>query len=610
MAKKLGSLVLDVRTNTAKFVQGMETINKKIDGFSSKAKKLTATLAGLAGAAGFAALTRSVLQSGAQLRAYSQALGVSAKELSAWGLASKTVSIEQDKLNDILKDVSEKIGDAFANKGGEAVEVLKRLNINTKELVRLSPDKQLLAIANQLNNVGTQSEKIQILEALASDASLLLPLLDKNAKKFKEIRSAAENRGALISDADLTSITEANEKIVILEKTLSTKFAKTVAENADTLGNLADSFLELTDTVLKATGEIIDFSKESGKALAQFVTPSVTSLELQNKKIDETKKALSALRREQIKSLGKDSISEKAKEAEKEHRRLTLVLEKQLKLKRQIEEEDKKKKESDASSKIEEVKPKQKPLPSILGNTEQQEKFKEEIATRLETVGQFLFSEEESIRESYLNRQFIIENAFDEELISNERRNELLKKLEKKKEKEISEVQKKGFTDREKFARLSTTKQTQHVLDSLIAMTQGVAQSNKTMFQINKVAAIANAIVNTYQGVSLALATYPAPISFAMAAAVAAAGFAQVSAIKSTSFGGGGVAPSVAASGASSVTASPIDEQVEIPDAVSSEPSKIVTINIQGENVSSQQVRQLIEQINEEIGDGAELKVS
>ena len=68
-----------------------------------------------------------------------------------------------------------------------------------------------------------------------------------------------------------------------------------------------------------------------------------------------------------------------------------------------------------------------------------------------------------------------------------------------------------------------------------------------TLFSKSKAAAIASAMINTYQGVTKAIAEYPPPISYAMAAAQAALGFAQINAIRSTSSsGGGGAAPASA----------------------------------------------------------------
>jgi hypothetical protein len=68
------------------------------------------------------------------------------------------------------------------------------------------------------------------------------------------------------------------------------------------------------------------------------------------------------------------------------------------------------------------------------------------------------------------------------------------------------------------------------IAGSLAEMTASTANSNRKMFELNKAAGITNAIINTYEGVTKALASYPPPISFAMAGAQLAAGMAQVSA--------------------------------------------------------------------------------
>lgn len=63
---------------------------------------------------------------------------------------------------------------------------------------------------------------------------------------------------------------------------------------------------------------------------------------------------------------------------------------------------------------------------------------------------------------------------------------------------------------------------------------------NKKLFEIGKAAAIANAIVNTAQGVSKALALGP-PLGFVAAAAQGIAGLVQINTIRSQSFADGGL---------------------------------------------------------------------
>lgn len=64
---------------------------------------------------------------------------------------------------------------------------------------------------------------------------------------------------------------------------------------------------------------------------------------------------------------------------------------------------------------------------------------------------------------------------------------------------------------------------------------------SKELVAIGKAAAIANAIINTAQGVTLALATFPPPFSFVLAGLVAAAGAAQIATIAGTKMAEGGL---------------------------------------------------------------------
>jgi hypothetical protein len=180
-------------------------------------------------------------------------------------------------------------------------------------------------------------------------------------------------------------------------------------------------------------------------------------------------------------------------------------------------------------------------------------------------------------------------------------------------------ITQKGLTDLQKFEMLSAQNKTKFVLAEAVKLTQGVAQNNKTMFKINKVAAIANAVINTGQAITRTLADYPYPINIALAALTAAAGFAQIQSIRSTQFsgGGGGTTPSAAGStpvlnnqptgGANEV---PLDSLL----ASQGGPRTRIDINIDGLNegglMSVDATRQLIRSINDQLGDGVNLNTT
>lgn len=240
---------------------------------ASGAKSLAkwASAAAAAGAALAAtALTRITTQQAdlaRQTLASAEAFGVSTRSLQEWQYAAEQVGIGGEKTADILKDVSEKIGDAFATGGGEAAEVIERLNLNIDELVRLEPDQQILKIAQQLDGMP-KAEQIQVLESLASDASLLLPLLADNAARLRELAAAAEARGDILTEEELQRLADFDAAFERVKTAISGVFKQIAV-------NLAPAFQTLADKVDAALGsqpELIDKISTKIGALVTRVT--------------------------------------------------------------------------------------------------------------------------------------------------------------------------------------------------------------------------------------------------------------------------------------------------------------------------------------------------
>lgn len=167
----------------------------------------------------------------------------------------------------------------------------------------------------------------------------------------------------------------------------------------------------------------------------------------------------------------------------------------------------------------------------------------------VEQIRVSLLTESELEAEAHENKLQQLIDARERGILSQEEYNVYQEELAQAHADRMSEIERAGWTERQQFDAMSLRKKAQTVFGELAALTAGVAQSNRKMFELNKVAGIANAILNAYEGISLALAKYPPPLSFAMAAAQGVAAFAQVQAIQNTQFGGsGGAAPSIAGS--------------------------------------------------------------
>jgi hypothetical protein len=228
------------------------------------------------------------------------------------------------------------------------------------------------------------------------------------------------------------------------------------------------------------------------------------------------------------------------------------------------------------------------------------------VAQNVEAIRQSLLAEEEALIEQYNRKLEMLTEYYGDELEMNIEHNTMLAQLEQELQDKLVEIRKKGMSDMEKFTAMSYRQQAQTIFKELTNISNGVATNNKTLFNLNKAAGIANAIVNAYEGISLTMAKYPYPINIGMAAAHGAAAFAQVSAIASQNYSGGGSASGATAPAlAGSTAATPVSPVA----GAAMGGGQMVNISLQGEVFGREQVRSLIGQINEAISDGAVLRV-
>lgn len=172
----------------------------------------------------------------------------------------------------------------------------------------------------------------------------------------------------------------------------------------------------------------------------------------------------------------------------------------------------------------------------------------------------------------------------------------------------ITDSTEKGYLARQQITQLEIEEQAR--LQQARWDTAKMAVSTLSqIFPKSKAFAIANAIMNTAEGVTVALAKGgPPPYNFIQAALVAAAGVAQIAAIRSANPGGGG-SPARPSSGASSGVATQATAAIQAAEQATPVPmSGAIQINIpRGDIWSSERVAELVERINEEVSNGRTL---
>lgn len=182
--------------------------------------------------------------------------------------------------------------------------------------------------------------------------------------------------------------------------------------------------------------------------------------------------------------------------------------------------------------------------------------------------------------------------------------------IERAHQEELTRIAAEGAAARRQVS-ADEARERQAVLGGMMSnLVQLMNSGNREMFRIGKIAAVAQALLKGREAV---VSSYAAgariggpPLGAAFAATAAAATAAQISAVASTSFGGGGGVTA----GSGGVAPRPTDTLPDDPVDPRKTERQAVTITLQGELFNRQQIRDLIEQINEATADGAILRLS
>lgn len=200
----------------------------------------------------------------------------------------------------------------------------------------------------------------------------------------------------------------------------------------------------------------------------------------------------------------------------------------------------------------------------------------------LKALGDFGFEDAKT-------RQGLLDTRFEQNRLADQREFDALWEFEDRKTRLI----KRGARERLEFSTWTASQQTKHVVGEAVRLTAGVAHESRSLFEINKAAGIANAVINTHEGVTKSLSKYPWPLAGIMAALHLAAGMAQVRQIRSASFRGGSTSSAgITTAGGAAVPQTP-PADFAAPEAVTAAPPQI-SVFIEGSAIGNEQVREVV----------------
>ena len=152
-------------------------------------------------------LVKNAASMAKEIQNLSTVAGISIEQFQSMAFAADQFGVGQDKLADIIKDVNDKIGDFMQTGGGGMADffenIAPKVGLTADAFRNLNGADALQLYVDSLQKAGvSQQEMTFYMEALASDASLLTPLLANNGEEMQSLGEKAKSLG-IVLDEDL-----------------------------------------------------------------------------------------------------------------------------------------------------------------------------------------------------------------------------------------------------------------------------------------------------------------------------------------------------------------------------------------------------------------------
>lgn len=269
-SRSLGTLTLDLIAKVGGFVAGMDAAERRSEKWRKEVEKNAAKVGAAIGAAtaagitALAALTVSTVRNANEIANLASVANTSTTEFQKYAAGAKLVGIEQEKLADIFKDVNDKVGD-FLNTGGGALadffeNVAPKIGVTADQFRNLSGPQALGLYVSSLEKAKvSQSDMTFYLEAIASDATALLPLLRNNAEGFKTFGDAAQAAGAILDEKTIKSASELQAATWLVEQSTTGLKNQLTSALIPVLSDFATKLLDVSKdgTSMVAVGEFL-----------------------------------------------------------------------------------------------------------------------------------------------------------------------------------------------------------------------------------------------------------------------------------------------------------------------------------------------------------------
>lgn len=253
-----------------------------------------------AAVAGLVAITTQAAEYAQEVKNLSALSNTTVTDFQKLAAGAATVGVEQDKLADIFKDVNDRVGEFMQRGGGEMQDFFKEIapsvSLTAEELhslskatgvtiahfASLSGPEALQLYYTSLEKAGlNQQQMTTYMEAMADEATALIPLLKNGGQGFREIGEHAEKAGKVLNAFEVDRLVKANLAIKDLQGSLDGASRQMVIGLLPAIEDVTSRLTEMSKNgAMDVIGSAVGFLVENlhilvaimgGKVAAAFV---------------------------------------------------------------------------------------------------------------------------------------------------------------------------------------------------------------------------------------------------------------------------------------------------------------------------------------------------
>ena len=218
------------------------------------------------GVAGFGFLVKKSMDATDALGKMADKIGIGTAALGGLRHAAELTGVANNTLDMGLQRMVRRVSEA-ANGTGVAQAALRELGLSAKELNDMSPDEQFRAIADAMEGVAGQGEKVRLAMSLFdTEGVALVNTLKGGSAALIKMEQEAERLGLRMSRGLVRGVESANDSITVLSSYVATLFHRMVGELAPAIEAITVKIREWVEASVQAAGGPKQFAKEMALA--------------------------------------------------------------------------------------------------------------------------------------------------------------------------------------------------------------------------------------------------------------------------------------------------------------------------------------------------------